>query len=253
MEYRSAGLYQQSQQKLAQGIAIAIFLFGVFLPGGAVAQTQKVDLELVLATDSSTSIDDAEFDLQQRGLALAFLHPDVIRAIGVAGNRGVAISLVQWSGSGFQVKVVDWFVVRDRASAAAFSARIAASGRQVRGMTSTAGAIRFSANEIAVNGFEGQRKVIDVSGDGSSNPVLSLAQSERAVAQGISINGLVIFNKEYDLGELADINIARYYSRYVIGGPGAFLMAAKDYKDFQIAIRKKLVREISGATVAVLP
>jgi len=216
-------------------------------------QTLSVDLELVLATDSSTSIDDAEFDLQQQGLARAFLHPDVIRAIGSAGHRGVAITLVQWSGGGFQKRVVDWFLVKDAESAARFSDRIAATGRQLRGMTSTAGAIRFSANEISTNHYEGRRKVIDVSGDGTSEALLSQTESDRAVGQGITINGLVIFNKEYDLGELADINIARYYSRYVIGGPGAFLMAAKNYKDFQVAIRKKLVREISGLTLAEKP
>jgi len=216
------------------------------------AQSLPVDLELVLATDSSTSIDDAEFDLQQQGLAQAFLHPDVIRAIGIAGSRGVAISLVQWSGPGFQTKVVDWVIVKDAASAARLSVKIAGARRQVRGMTSTAGAIRFSVNEIANNRYEGRRKVIDVSGDGSSDPVLSQAESNRAVAQGITINGLVIFNKEYDLGELADINIARYYARNVIGGPGAFLMTAKDYKDFQVAIRKKLVREISGQALAFI-
>ena len=204
-----------------------------------------------MATDSSTSIDDAEFRLQQQGLAEAFLHPDVIRAIGVAGNRGVAITLVQWSGPGLQVKVVDWFVVRDAASAAQFSRLIARVGRELRGMTSTAGAIRFSADQIAGNGYSGRRKVIDVSGDGTSEARLSLAESERAVSQGITINGLVIYNKEYDLGELADIDIARYYARNVIGGPGAFLMAAKNYRDFQVAIRKKLVREISGEALAM--
>ncbi|VAV98721.1 hypothetical protein MNBD_ALPHA08-656 [hydrothermal vent metagenome] len=111
-------------------------------------QTLPVDLELVLATDSSTSIDDAEFDLQQQGLARAFLHPDVIRAIGSAGHRGVAITLVQWSGAGFQTKVVDWVLIKDAESAARFSDRIAAAGRQLRGMTSTAGAIRFSAIKL---------------------------------------------------------------------------------------------------------
>lgn len=238
---------------LCKKTAVIVFLLASVLSSDRLfaSQKQPVDLELVLAIDASTSIDDGEFALQTQGLALAFLHPDVIRAIAVAGKRGVAISMVQWSGAGFQTKVVDWLVVKDAVSAAQLSAKIIRAGRQVRGMTSTAGAIRFSTSEIYANHFEGRRKVIDVSGDGTSNPALSQAESDRAVSGGITINGLVILNKEYDLGELADINIARYYSRHVIGGPGAFLMVAQDYKDFQVAIRKKLIREISGQALAL--
>lgn len=211
---------------------------------------QKVDLELVLALDCSTSVDESEFQLQKQGLARAFMHPKVVRAISIAGNRGVAISVVQWSDVNSQYKVIDWTVVKDAKTAMAFANALSGMKRRARGMTSTAGAIRFSAAEILTNRFEGRRKTIDVSGDGSSDPVSSLAQSEFAVSNGITINGLVIFNKEYDLGELADINIARYYSQYVLGGSSAFLMAAKNYQDFQIAIRKKLVREISGLALA---
>ena len=45
-------------------------------PAGA-----PVDLELVLAVDVSSSVDDHEFELQTRGLAAAFRHPGVWAAI----------------------------------------------------------------------------------------------------------------------------------------------------------------------------
>jgi hypothetical protein len=81
--------------------------------------------------------------------------------------------------------------------------------------------------------------VIDVSGDGSNNrgrPV-TLARDE-AVAAGIGINGLPILALEPDLD--------RYYRDSVIGGPGAFVVAAKDYETFGEAILKKLITEIAA-------
>jgi hypothetical protein len=44
---------------------------------------------------------------------------------------------------------------------------------------------------------------------------------------------------------------ARYYKVFVIGGTGSFALAARDYRDFQEVIVKKLVREIT--TIAAAP
>jgi hypothetical protein len=87
--------------------------------------------------------------------------------------------------------------------------------------------------------FRGTRRVIDVSGDGSNNRgrPANLARDE-AVAAEIGINGLPILALEPELDE--------YYERNVIGGPGAFVIAAKDYEAFAGAILKKLITEIAG-------
>ena len=74
--------------------------------------------------------------------------------------------------------------------------------------------------------FRGGRRVIDISGDGSNNrgrPV-TLARDE-AVAAGIGINGLPILALEPDLD--------RYYYDSVIGGPGAFVVAARELRDLR--------------------
>ncbi len=215
------------------------------------AQT-TVALELVLAVDTSTSVNPLEFALQQRGFADAFRHPSVIGAIERAGEDGVAISLVHWSGQGQQVTSVDWRVVKDAAGARSLADQIDRSGRLLMGFTDVAGALGFALNSLETNGFEGRRKVIDVSGDGTSNGPSASAMRDLAVARGITVNGLVIYNEEYDLGELAKINLFDHYQTHVVGGPGAFLMAAKDFNDFRIAIRKKLVREITGPAVSEL-
>ncbi|MGB7204361.1 MAG: DUF1194 domain-containing protein [Anderseniella sp.] len=227
---------------------------GLLLAGAAGIQaqgTQPVELELVLAVDTSTSVDADEFDLQTSGLAQAFLSPEVVSAIRAAGgDQGVAISLVQWAGKARQATVVDWQLVHDAQSAAAFAARIAATKRIIDGLTDIAGAIDYSVKSIEENRYEGTRKVIDVSGDGSSDARSSEASRNSANAKGIIINGLVIHNVDYSLGELANIDLHEHYANHVIGGSGAFLMTAKDYADFKIAIRAKLVREITGPVSA---
>jgi pyruvate/2-oxoacid:ferredoxin oxidoreductase beta subunit len=215
------------------------------------AQTaQPVDLELVLAVDTSTSVDAQEFALQTQGLAEAFLHPDVVNAIRLAGRNGVAINVVHWAGPGAQATAVDWFVVRDSTSAAALSRRIAATTRALNGMTDIAGVLQFSMRSILSNDLDGARRVIDVSGDGTGDAGKDAAARDAALAQGIVVNGLVINNVDYSLGELANIDLYSHYRDYVIGGPGAFLMTAKDYDDFRVAIRRKLVREIIGPVSA---
>jgi len=90
------------------------------------------------------------------------------------------------------------------------------------------------------NPFKAARRVIDVSGDGSNNRGRSVTQArDEAVARGVGINGLPILALEPDLD--------RYYRENVIGGPGAFMIAAKDFETFGEAILKKLIAEIAGA------
>jgi hypothetical protein len=230
---------------------LAVLASVAWLATGARAQTaQPVDLELVLAVDTSTSVDEKEFALQTQGLAEAFLHPDVVNAIRLAGRNGVAVSVVHWAGPGAQATSVDWFVVRDSTSAAALSRRIAATTRALNGMTDIAGVLQFSMRSILSNDLDGARRVIDVSGDGTGDAGKDAAARDAALAQGIVVNGLVINNVDYSLGELANIDLYSHYRDYVIGGPGAFLMTAKDYDDFRFAIRRKLVREIIGPVSA---
>jgi hypothetical protein len=83
------------------------------------------------------------------------------------------------------------------------------------------------------------RRVIDISGDGANNRGRPAAQArDEAVGAGIGINGLPILALEPDLD--------RYYEQNVIGGPGAFVIAAKDFDSFGDAIIKKLIAEIAN-------
>lgn len=214
------------------------------LPGaGTRAQDgQPVPLELVLAVDASSSVDEAEFALQMRGLAAAFREPAVIDALRVTG--GAAVAVVQWSQAERQVLAVDWTLVHRGADALALAEAIGATPRLIEGGHTAAGsAIRFAARAFESNGFLGQRRVIDLSGDGRVNDgPFPAAIRDAAIAQGITINGLAILNEIPDLED--------YYRAYLIGGAGAFVMTAVDYRDFARAIAAKLIREIRDQPLA---
>ncbi len=223
----------------------------VLAPAGAFAAgsgpDRPVDLELVLAVDVSSSVSTDEFELQMRGLADAFRDPEVVQAIHASGDLGIAVALIQWSDNRRQFLGVDWTVVRDAESAEAFSEEIAGTPRLVvGGGTAIGGALLYGMRQFDNNGFVGRRKVIDVSGDGRTNqgrPDGPLRDA--AVARGITINGLAILNEEPTLD--------RYYIANVIGGTGAFVMTANDFRAYALAILAKLIREIAGAPVATRP
>jgi len=211
------------------------------------ARAEPVDLELLLAIDASLSVDEGEFALQMGGLARAFRDPRVAAAIRAAGDLGIGVALVQWANSNQQDLAVGWSRVRDPASAESFAQGIEATGRHFVGAgTAIASALRFAIPLFDGNGFEGRRKVIDVSGDGSDNRGPAPEQfRDLAVLRGITINGLAIVNE--------DPFLQLYYAQRLIGGTGAFVVVAQDYRDFQDAIVLKLVREIVAAPVAALP
>lgn len=208
----------------------------------AQAENQAVDLELVLAVDCSRSIDDAEFALQVEGYAEAFRHPAVLRAILSGERRAIAVTYVQWAGPFLQNQALGWTLINDSESAHEFADRFHTTPRAFYGGgTSLSGIIDFSRGLFPKSGFSGKRRVIDISGDGINNSG-RMAQSARddAVREGITVNGLPILTEVSALDE--------YFRQHVIGGEGAFVIAAEDFESFAQAILSKLIREIAATT-----
>jgi hypothetical protein len=200
---------------------------------------QAVDLNLVLAVDSSGSVDDDRFDLQKDGYAKAFLNPRVLNAIRNGNEQAIAVTMVQWTGPTLHVVMVPWMVIKDQRTAQTFAAAVAAAPRQIfGGGTSVSGAIDYSVLLLNASPFHAARRVIDISGDGSNNLGRPAEQArDEAVKMGIRINGLPILAVEPDLD--------MYFRQSVIGGPGAFIIPVKSYDAFADAILRKLVAEIS--------
>lgn len=213
-------------------------------PARAIAQPAAVDLLLVLAMDASGSIDPGEFQLQREGLAGSLTDPAVVDAATGGRNGAIAVALVEWGSPGGAVTAVDWMALRDAASARAIAGAIRAAPRSAQSYNAIGDAIAHAAALIAAAPFRSEDMVIDVAGDGPDMRSLLPAPQARdaAVERGITVNALAI--------EVAPVTrfgepLRRHYEREVIGGPGAFVMAAETRGDFARAMRAKLLREIA--------
>jgi hypothetical protein len=216
--------------------------------GAGAAAERAVDLELVLAVDVSKSIDSEEAALQRNGYIRAFRHPEVIKAIRHGPLGRIAVTYVEYGGQHSQRTGVDWAEIANANSSVAFAKAIARSPAMQVEWTSISGAITYGAKSFVGNGFRGERRIIDISGDGPNNSGgnVNLAR-DGAVAQGIVINGLPIINdrpNKYGYPSMANLDL--YFEDCVIGGTGSFIIVAHGFKNFARAIRRKLVTEIAG-------
>ena len=222
--------------------------------GGASAPV-AVDAAIVLAADVSRSIDDEEFALERRGYGDALRSQQLLDAISTGPHGAIALSYVEWAGDGEERVVVDWAVIRNQNDARAFVAAMNAAPRSFIGRTAIGAAIDFSFALFAESAIETSRRVIDVSGDGTSNQGRLVTEArDAAVGAGAVINGLAIFNRKAAAagGYLAmhtnpPGGLAQYYRENVIGGPGAFVAQIDDFRSFGDAMMRKLVDEISDA------
>jgi hypothetical protein len=197
-----------------------------------------VVIELVLALDSSASVDALEFDLQNEGIALAFQDPEVLQAVDNLKPFGAAIAIVQWGGAGETQVVLPFTHIESARDSKAFGFRASLVRRWMRASsTSIATGIADAHALIENNRFDGQRKVIDVSGDGPDNSGDDLAGARKnALASGITINGLSI--------EAEEAGLHVYYLDHVIIGADSFVEPAEGFEDFATAINEKLLREL---------
>jgi hypothetical protein len=212
---------------------------------------EPVDLELVLVTDVSRSIDDSEFDLEKHGYADAFVDHDVLAAIKGGPVGAIAVSYVEFAGS-YEVKtVLDWTVIRDEASGRAFADHLLAVPRSFYGRTSISAGIDLAMKNLATAGFEAQRRVIDVCGDGTNNNGREVTEArDQAVEAGVTINGLAIINDHPVSYTFAHVQppggLAKYYRDNVTGGTGTFVMEVHDFHSFGAAMSRKLINEIAS-------
>ena len=222
-----------------RGIGSRGFCALVALTAPALAQGKTpVAIELVLALDSSASVDAREFQLQNEGIALAFRDPEVLQAMDNLKPFGAAIAIIQWGGPGETQVVLPFTHIESARDAKAFGFRMSLVRRWMwASVTSLAAGITDSTALLETNAFEGQRKVIDVSGDGPDNSGGDLEAARKgALASGITINGLSI--------EAEEAGLHSYYLDHVIIGADSFAEPAQGFEDFARAMKEKLLREL---------
>ncbi len=227
-------------------VAAAIML--AVSPHPVAAADVEVDLELVLAVDVSRSMDTSEQQLQRDGYVAAFHHPDVIQAIQSGALGRIAVTYFEWAGPGSQTEIAPWTLISNAADADAFTRKLSVGAVNRLFGTSISSSLSFGAELFDDNGFTGERRAIDISGDGPNNSGRPVEPARDAVvSRGITINGLpIVIRPSYMTSAFGIPNLDAYYKDCVIGGPGAFTIAVTDPANFEVAIRRKLVTEIAG-------
>lgn len=240
------------------GIAIAAAVLVLYAPAGVrdvqAATPSEVDLLLVLAVDMSDSINGEEAKLQRYGIAQAITDPAVIAAIGKGVRGSIAVTYLEWASPDEQNQVTGWMRIADAASARVFADKLTLAPIGHGYWTSISAAIDSAAALILRAPFAARRRVIDISSDGRNNrgaPVFPARR--RALALGITINGLVVIARRSNFDWPPMPGVDKYFRGCVIGGPGAFVEVAEGFPDFVRAVRRKLIREIAGPPAGVTP
>ncbi|MFA6264333.1 MAG: DUF1194 domain-containing protein [Pseudolabrys sp.] len=236
-------------RRFAKAALSSLVMLAFGLSAGANA-AEKVDLLLVLASDVSRSVSSDKFKLQRDGYAAAISNPRVIETIKGGRNGRIAVMFLEWSGAGNQKVVIDWTVIDGEASAHAFGTRLLEETRAFADRTSISGGIEAAMAQLGKAPFTSERQTIDVSGDGTNNAGRDVALvRDEALAQGIVINGLVILSDQPMPWNPEHTHppggLAKYYRDNVTGGPGSFVMEARDFESFGEAILKKMIAEIA--------
>ena len=225
--------------------------------GGPARAATPVDVALVVVDDVSLSINDDEFALQKAGWQAAFSDPRVIAAITGGAKGAIAVAYEEFA-SDYQVQmVIGWTVIHDAASAKAFATALHDALRSARGRTAIGEGVAMATKALAESGFDAERKVIDVCGDGNNNAGrLPTEARDAALAQGITINGLAIANESPIPYLQAHTHppggLAHYYEQNVTGGEGSFVLEIHDYNSFAQAVLRKLLSEIAARRPAQL-
>jgi Ca-activated chloride channel homolog len=187
-----------------------------------------IALCLALVLDVSGSISAQHYDLQRDATAAALETPDVVRA----ARDGISVTAIMF-GSVARV------VVPPGRAPAAVAAALRAVPRPMDGATNIAAGIQTALDVLLAQDCE--RRVIDVSGDGSHNsgPIEQVRDAvEAASAADVQINALPIVT-------MAEPNVAAWFEEHITQPTGGFTMAA-GWLDFTRAIRRKISAEVAG-------
>jgi len=202
-------------------------------------------LALALAVDVSRSIDSQDYVIQTEGLADALSDSDVRAAIfGPEGQ--VALAIYYWSGRGYQDLVQDWVILDSPEALDAAIWEVRRTPRPAAPLATALGDALSYGLDLMSDAPHCYRRVIDVAGDGRNNDGISVARTyEREDFTGITVNGLAVGEHESD--------ILDYYAGEVIRGPGAFVELAPRQEDYPDALRRKLLRELQGPMIGLIP
>jgi Ca-activated chloride channel homolog len=194
----------------------------VALSPNAARADHAVDANVVTALDASDSMMRHEEWIEFDGMARAVSDTAFLDAIRAGVHHRIGFAAFTWSSHGDLRVVVPWTVLGSPVDAAGLPDRL----------TDLSAAIRFGLHLLEAAPHRARWLVLNVSGNGTDNSGEGpRAARTEALRAGATVNGLVI-------GEAH--GVADYYRRHVIGGPGSFLIQARQPADVAGAMLKKL-------------
>lgn len=227
-------------------LTLASLMLASLLSTAAVAQCR---LALAFGLDVSGSVDTTEYALQQQGLAAALLRPEVQEVLFALPQAPVRLMAYEWSGPSHQRVLAPWREIATRDDLLTFTTELTNKARiSAPPSTALGTAVAFGLSALA-NQPTCQAHTLDISGDGKANTgPLPQSLKPLALAQNVTINALVIGADNPASGDIRYFEIGElisYFTANVIAGTGAFTEAALGFSDYEEAMARKLMRELS--------
>lgn len=233
----------QYRQLVMRGLGAAILAFAA-LPAHAV----ECRLALAMAVDISSSVDATEDTLQRSGIVAALTAPEVEAAF-FAADLPVALAVYEWSGRYNQQIILDWTMIDSRAALLRAAEVVANSKRSHNDFPTAMGYALGYGAQLLARSPDCLRKTLDMAGDGQSNEGFPPANAYREFPfQGVTVNGLVVNAADFE----GEVGLIAFYQGEVIYGPGAFLVIADGFDDYERAMRRKLERELTPPAIGAL-
>ena len=229
-----------------RGLCAALLIWT--LGSSAAPASTECRQALALGLDVSGSVDLREYWLQRNGLATALEDPEVAAAFLAVPDAPVSVMVYEWSGSFYQRELYPWVSITSPDNLSRIASRLR-DDKKVGGKNSTAiGAAVLHAGHAFQEVAECWKRTLDLSGDGKNNdgPGPEMLADE-TVLGGVTINALVIIGHTGGSTVLPQVDVAElvsYFQQNVIRGPGAFTEVALGFEDFELAMKKKLLREV---------
>lgn len=221
-----------------------------FIALASSAEAAECRLALLLGLDISSSVDADEDALQRGGMVSALTAPEVEAAF-FAVDAPVALAVFEWSGRYNQEVILNWTLIDSRAALTRVARQIAASKRSYNEFPTAMGeALSFGA-EMLAKAPPCLQQTIDIAGDGENNEGNGPGAAYANPAfQRITVNGLVVANAA---DFQTEDRLTQFYAEQVLHGPGAFMVVADGFDDYERAMREKLERELGVAVIGGHP
>ena len=213
-------------------------------------------LALALGLDVSQSVDAVEYRLQLDGLANALEDTEVQSAIFAYSPVTVRLMVYEWGDATRQRVLIPWTDI----VAAGDLARVTQGLRRTTRIsdeerTGLGAAVLFGGRALQQQS-DCWQMTLDVSGDGWNNngPNPEDVRTYPDLA-GVTVNALVVGDDSTYAGvsdhrQVEIKELLSYFATRVISGPLSFTEAAINFKDFEAAMKRKLLREMASLAVA---